>query len=141
MAWLYATPRSSDPKRPNSESRYQKFRRIADSGRDAPHLEMPEIEGGAYLIEYLAEIGEAKHGSTGIVPIEWIDIKAWQDVTGMVLNMWEAKTIKYLSAVYVNQYIEAGDPNCPPPWMSRAPDANQINAKLDTMMNLLSAKK
>ena len=104
-------------------------------------MEMPDIEHGAYLLEYLSEIGEARHNGQTLSPIDWQEIRAWQDATGIMLGAWEAKTIRHLSTVYASYYWEAGDPNCPAPWMPEQPSAERITKRLDNMMNVLGAKK
>jgi hypothetical protein len=103
-------------------------------------MEMPDIEHGAYLLEYLSEIGEARHNGQTLSPIDWQEIRAWQSATGMQLSAWDAKTLRHLSAAYVAQYWEAGEPNCPPPWMPEQPNAERITKRLDSMMGVIGAK-
>jgi hypothetical protein len=103
-------------------------------------MDMPDIEHGAYLLEYLSEIGEARHSGTMLSPVDWQEIKAWQDATGVELSAWDAKVIRRLSSVYVAQYFDAGDPNCPPPWMPSQPSGERITKRLNSMISALENK-
>ena len=78
---------------------------------------MPDIEKGDYLIDYLYEIGTSKSGANGAVPIDWVDIKAWSDLTGVRLTREEALIIKGLSSDFVSQMSRSRNPNEPSPYL------------------------
>jgi len=75
------------------------------------------------LIEWLYDIGPMSYSGMGVVPIGWQDIQAWQSVTGLVLQPYEAEAIKTLSLAYVDQLERSKDANCPCPWI----DPTDIN--------------
>lgn len=53
-------------------------------------------------------------------PIAWTDITAWQSLTGIELQPWEARTIRRLSIAFVHQRSEAKEPDCPAPYKDDA---------------------
>ena len=103
-------------------------------------MDLPEVEHAAYLLQYLYEIGEARSYGQTLAPIDWQEITAWQHATGTALTTWDARMIRHLSTIYVGMYIEAGDPNCPAPWLPELPSADRINKRLDSLMGTLEKK-
>ena len=79
---------------------------------DIPPNPMP------YLTGWLFEIGPTSPGGMGPVPIGWQEIAAWQSLTGNSLDPWEAKTLRRLSADFVNMMHEAKDKSFPAPFTS-----------------------
>ena len=69
----------------------------------------------AYLLGYFSEIGAGKQTGGMFVPLEWPDIKAWIDITGINLDGWEARTLLDMSFGYVESYDAARQPTCFPP--------------------------
>jgi hypothetical protein len=55
----------------------------------------------------------------GATPLGWQDIGAWERVTGIKLQTWEARGLRRLSAEYLASAQAAQDPNCPPPWVKQ----------------------
>lgn len=79
---------------------------------------MPNIGGGAYLIEILFEVGPSKSiGMGGNAPIDDVDLAAWMHNQNVKLTPWEAKSIRQLSREYAAMLSEAIDPNTPAPWV------------------------
>lgn len=52
----------------------------------------------------------------GEVPINWQEIKAWQDLHGIDMQPWELSIIKNASSAFVGMLSEARNQNCPPPF-------------------------
>jgi hypothetical protein len=68
-----------------------------------------------YLLQYFSQIGAGKQTSGTFVPLEWPDIKAWCDITGIALDGWEVRTLLDMSFGYVEIYDAARKPVCFPP--------------------------
>ena len=51
----------------------------------------------------------------GAAPIEWVDIKAWAELTGTELHAEESKILRELSFLYVSQYNNSKAHDCPAP--------------------------
>lgn len=69
-----------------------------------------------YIVEFLMEIGPVLPAGMSIGKIEWRDIAAWQDVTGIELEPWEARMIRRLSADYLSEMRRAEKPDAPAPF-------------------------
>ncbi len=111
MAWLHAEPREG--KRAASKAPpISRYRRMMAEGSEP---QMPPVNT-PYLIEFLLEIGPAIQHGGGAVPIGWLDLEAWQRLTGAELAPWEARLIRRLSHEYLAMIRDAEKPDCPPPW-------------------------
>jgi hypothetical protein len=77
---------------------------------------LPELTKNDYILDLLFDIGLAKSGGMGAVPIDWVDIKSYMDCTGTKLNYYETKKIRELSKVYVSQLNSSKDESTPPPF-------------------------
>lgn len=99
--------------------------------------DMPPVDVGGHLIGYLFEIGPAAPGAAGAVTISHQEIVAWQTLTGVRLQSWEARFIKRLSAEYVTELHKAEKPSRMSPWQStdsapsRADVAKALQAAID----------
>jgi hypothetical protein len=69
---------------------------------------MPEREA-LWLVELAKQCGLYQATMSGILPIPWTEIRAWQKATGYT-DYWLAETIRGLSKDYVNEFNEAKDP-------------------------------
>jgi hypothetical protein len=78
--------------------------------------ELPELECGGYLVGYLFEIGPTVPAGMGAGPISFEEIRAWQELTGISLNPWEARTLRRLSNDYLSESYNATKPDRPAPW-------------------------
>lgn len=76
----------------------------------------PDTGDLGYLGEYLFEIGPLISTNQGNRPIDWVDLSAWQSVTGERLNKMELKAIIDLSCAYLHQHRESLEPDSIPPW-------------------------
>ena len=55
----------------------------------------------------MQDLGYSKSGSMGAVALDWVDIKAFSDLTGIVFSKEEAILIKKLSEDFVSQQHES----------------------------------
>ena len=77
-------------------------------------MELPPVSKGSYLLEILGELGYAKNGFNGAVPIDFTDIKAYTELAGVILTPWEALTLRNLSIAYAIENANK-DPLAYPP--------------------------
>ena len=98
---------------------------------------MPEIGGAEYLVSALSEVGEGKISDGRLTSIDWVDIKAWIDVTGAEISAGEAEALRTLSTAYVSQYYEAMKKDCPPPNIERVKDREVVANKVKSMFAML----
>jgi hypothetical protein len=78
---------------------------------------MPE-NSAPYLTDWLFEIGPTGSNGVGRCRLEWRDIAAWQDVSGIDLEPWEGNLIRRLSGDYAEQLARSEKPDCPQPWIN-----------------------
>lgn len=117
LAWLNTAPRAPErpggkptPKRDeDTRSRLERFQ------ADGIEPDMPPLVA-PWIVEHLMEIGPIESAGMGVAPIGWRTIHAWQEVTGAVLQPWEARLLHRLSAEYVMESRRAEKANCPAPW-------------------------
>lgn len=64
-------------------------------------ITLPDLDSFGYLFEIMNDLGYSK----GREPLTWQEIRAFQEVTGTPLSLWEAKAIKRASHAYVNAVI------------------------------------
>jgi hypothetical protein len=95
--------------------------------------DMPPLDGGDYLIGDLWEAGPTLAGAMGAGPLTFCEIHHWQESVGIKLNPWEARALRRLSIVYLNESHRAGKLGCEPPWKSpgfkREPTALQVSLR------------
>jgi len=84
-------------------------------------IALPELEY-QHLFEWLMEVGPCEFTQSGISPVSYQEIKAWSDVTGLVLVENEAQILKQLSADYCGSYIKGRDRDMPPPFIEKPAD-------------------
>lgn len=89
---------------------------MRDRGQDLPLPSCP----APHLIEYLFEIGPTIPAGMGMSQIEWRDIDAWCERTGVDLPPWQARLLRLLSRDYLVMLREAEDPMCPAPMSHEA---------------------
>ena len=94
-----------------------------------------------YITEYLMEIGPVSSSSMGSAPLAWPEIAAWQDLTGIELDAWEARTIRRLSRDFHDQMHRAKDANCPPPFAAKARNDDAVSEQFQRMFRVMAANK
>ena len=66
-------------------------------------------------MQYAHELGLQKNTGMGVAPVDWVDIKAWAQLTGTELHAEESKILRQLSFYYVSQYNNSKAHDCPAP--------------------------
>ena len=114
VAWLNAVPKPDKPAAPGLRefSRLEKLR--ADKKDDAYLPNMPE-PGAIHLVAHLWDAGPTMAGAMGAMPLTFTELAAWQAATGNDLAPWELRTLRRLSADYLNESKQAQDPQQPSP--------------------------
>jgi hypothetical protein len=87
--------------------------------------DMPPVEWGRYLVEYLFEFGPTMAAGMGSAPLAPSEIEAAQRLLGIQLQPWEARLLLRLSREYLEESHRATQYNCAPPW--RDPIAEQAD--------------
>ena len=82
--------------------------------------ELPSVDGAAYLLAYLWDIGPTMVAGMGLGPLTHEEIRAWQSNTGVWLQPWESRILRQLSMDYIVQMRNAEKADCPPPWSAAA---------------------
>lgn len=136
MAWLHATPKPPEgSKRAKANLPTHRLSRLDQMKRDGVTPQMPP-NPLPHLISRLIEIGLTQPGGMGPVPLTWQEIAAWQQLTGVALSSWEARTIRHLSIAYLGETAKAESETCPPPWKPRVTAAEQ-DAELAGLRDVL----
>jgi hypothetical protein len=114
-AWLDAT--MDRPEGDQKSARTSRLRRLrADMKNDNYMPEMPPVEVGAYLLNWLFDAGPTMPGGMSTSVLTSAELQAWQHNTGNRMTPWEARTLRNLSAAYVAELLEAANPKRSAPW-------------------------
>ena len=89
------------------------------------------------MVSALSEIGEGKISGERLTSIDWVDIKAWIDVTGAIMTAGEYESLRLLSSVYVSQYYESMDSGCVSPNIERPKNRDEIAGKIKGLFAML----
>lgn len=141
-AWLAAVPDIPAQERTVSEAApVSRIKKMQDEGKE---IEMPPLEAGAHLLDYLWEFGPSMAAGMGNSAVTFQEMAAWQTLTAVQLHPWEARMLRRLSIEYVNQAHDARAPKCPAPWTpEEAPalDRQAIAAGMLQVMRAMMKKK
>ena len=69
-------------------------------------------------------------------PIVFTELHAWQQLSGIDLSAWEARTLRAMSRAYASEAHRATKADCLPPW-SPNPDAIDRTQVASNVRNLL----
>lgn len=123
LGWLHAAP--EPPKEQRGEpDRRSRIQRLRDSDRVVELA--PVDEDVAYLLEHLMQVGPSMPGANGPVPISELELRAWQENSGIELDAWEARTLRRLSREYASEYHAASDPKRPCPYLPEKVDTARV---------------
>jgi hypothetical protein len=95
--------------------------------------EMPPVEACAHILRYLWEVGPVLAGGMAPAPITQQEIRSWQENSGVRLQPWEARWMRELSTVYLNELHKAEAPNRPPPWVSEGTARENLTRAAQSM--------
>lgn len=93
----------------------------------------PDIKKGRELLKMTLDIGIAKSGFSGPAPIEWVDLQAWSDISGVQLSYEEAKIIKKISSDYCSQIQKSKSFNAVAPYLDDNERLNGLNGLFDAI--------
>lgn len=130
-AWLNTAPTQSGKVSERSKPK-TRLEQIKETGGRIPLPPNP----ARYLTDWFFEIGPTSPAGMGEGPIGWTDITAWQSLTGIELQPWEARTIRRLSIAFVHQRSVAKEPDCPAPYKDETLAVAQRN-KVDQQFKAL----
>lgn len=87
-----------------------------------------------HITDWLLEIGPlCSDGGS----LDWVDLAAWQELTGVVLEPWEARLIRQLSGEYASMRFKAEKADCPAPYSGAEEDIvsnrDRVAAKVAAM--------
>lgn len=117
LAWL------NTPVDPDKKAKAKPYARIARFKHEKLAIDLPE-NPAPYLTDWLMEVGPIVSGGMGQAPIGWGDLTNWQQLTGVSLNPWEARTLRKLSQDFLSQKSVSNEANCPAPYVEN-PLANE----------------
>lgn len=91
--------------------------------------ELPPIDGGAYLVDILMKRGPVMSGGMGPAAMSDLDLRAYQDNSGISLSPWEVDLILGLSKEYLNESQLATEIDRPSPWDKLSQQTPNIKAE------------
>lgn len=122
------------PGKPSAKLPPPVSRRDAFKRRGA-EVQMPPIQWGGYILDYLFEVGPTMPSGMGSGPLTFSEIEAWQRAVGIRLSPFEAQLLRRLSVEYFGESHSATKADSPPPYgvSLRLVEVSQkeINRKLD----------
>ena len=138
LAWLNAVPEAPPTgkgviKKKKAGERQTRLQEMKAKGSAA---DLPEVEIGGYLVDYLMEVGPVESAGMGTDRISNRELRAWQKNTGIRLTAWESRTLCRLSREYAGESQRATAHDCPPPWLA-VPDEVDRNSISKGLQNAL----
>lgn len=100
--------------------------------------ELPPLDGGEYLIGYLLDAGPSVAGAMGAGPLTSGHLLHWQQETGINLSPWEARTLRRLSIVWLNEQHQAEKRAAQAPWrpVDSKPEMSDTQAAIRSLARL-----
>lgn len=110
IAWVHTAPESNDPKiKAQASGGRSRAEDITDVLGEIP---MPSSAQYHPLVTALFEVGPLVMDEY----VTWQELEAWQRVTGVSLDPWEASAIVDMSKAYLRQKRESTSIACLCPW-------------------------
>lgn len=133
LAWLHATPKPpAGSRRAKGDRPDARLSRIDDLKRRKIAPQLPP-NPAPHLTDRLIEIGLSEAAGMGAGPLSWQTIAAWQRLTAVPLEPWEARLLRRLSVAYLAEGRRAEDETCPPPWRTEVTQAERDAEEADLM--------
>ena len=104
-------------------------------------LNMPEIEYGSYLLEFLQELGIYSSTGFGLAPLTFCEIQAWKTTTETNINGWESRMLRFLSCAYVGQHNISDDITCIAPYSEERQMLKSNDTVVEKFKKLLATRK
>lgn len=70
-----------------------------------------------WLLDVAQDVGLSS-GEGAVTP--WVEVESYLNLSELELSMWEIKTIRFLSSIYVNGLHEFADEKATPPFETEA---------------------
>lgn len=121
---------SGTEKKDNKDQAVSRFEKLRKNKLEPV---FPELEAGSYILDIMQDIGYSKSGGMGMIPLDWIDIKSFSDVTGIIFTKDEAILIKKLSEAYVGQMQTSKYQDTYAPYL----DQREVSNGFDLLFNAL----
>lgn len=100
---------------------------------DSP--ELPPLPA-KHVLEWWLEIGP----TSGDGAVTWQELTAWERITGIELEPWEARAIRAMSVAFRSENIAARKANRPPPWSVVGDEVrNKVAGQLEAMAKAFAA--
>lgn len=112
LGWLSAAPEVTHNGKGKPPDPVARIKRMNEQGKPVLTPEVP----APYLTEWFLEIGPSAANAMGEAPIGWQEMAAWQAVTGIELEGWEARALRSMSLAYLAQKHDGKKPDCPAPY-------------------------
>lgn len=141
-AWLHTAPvpdqkKNSSKAQPKQPTRLKKLQ--IDRKDDLYCPDMPEIDGGEWLLQVFWDVGPAMSTPMGSAPLSHSEMRAWQETSGVELEPWQASLLRRMSAEYLAECQKAESPNCPSPLAVEMTDEDRerVSKKVGQAMRML----
>lgn len=119
VAWLNATPKASRPPSTRHKSRKTddappptRREKLQADGQEHP---LPDPGPARYLLDVLFDVGPLQPGGTGAVPLDYVQLLAWQQCHKSQLSSWDFEQLRALSCAYFSEQQRAQDPHASAP--------------------------
>jgi len=89
----------------------------------------------SYLTDWLFDIGPSGPGGD---TLGWLDIAAWQEISGVDLEPWEGRLIRRLSGEYGSMKYKAEKADCPAPYTADLP-VHEVRSRVDDQFRAMLA--
>lgn len=127
LAWLNAVPEAPPVgkgviKRKTAAERKTRLKEMLERKKEP---DLPQVEAGHYLVDYLMEIGPVASAGMGSDRIAFAEIGKWMELTGFNLASWEVRLLRRLSGEYAGESSRATAHDCPPPWLAAPSDTDR----------------
>ena len=86
------------------------------------------------------EMGAAKHSGGNMQKLDWVDLKAWAEVTGADIPANEFKALIEMSSAYVSQFYASLESNCLAPHLTALPNRAVVESKIQSLFTMLRGK-
>lgn len=126
LGWLHSSPPSA-----KGQKRKTRFEQLYSV--DNPP-EMPEVDSDL-LIGYMHSCGWYSIGAAGVIPITWVELKAWAECTRRWVEPIEFEIMSEMSQAYVSELNAASeDKNLPPPYAAGTSKRDYVAKKASLIL-------
>lgn len=108
MAWLHSAPK----RHKNDDSPKSRLSLLDD---DHPARRLPEAN--EFITKCFGMSGMFVSNGMGITPISWMELKAFNDLSGYELTGWESEQIIEMSRTFCYMNNKAQKLGCPAPYL------------------------